>query len=104
MWTILRSRANDPGRSAIPHGPKIRCPASPPRPFLSEAGRSAFADARRHHKTVTFKPGWFGTEEIVTGDVLPSHERHQRVTLETTIAAPVEEVWRTWTTPDDIKR
>jgi uncharacterized protein YndB with AHSA1/START domain len=26
-----------------------------------------------------------------------------RITVETTVAAPVEEVWRAWTTPDDIK-
>jgi uncharacterized protein YndB with AHSA1/START domain len=27
-----------------------------------------------------------------------------KITVETTIAAPVEEVWRAWTTPDDIKQ
>ena len=27
-----------------------------------------------------------------------------KITIETTVAAPVEEVWRAWTTPDDIKR
>ena len=27
-----------------------------------------------------------------------------KITIETTIAAPVEEVWRAWTTPEDIKQ
>lgn len=27
-----------------------------------------------------------------------------KITVETTIAAPIEEVWRAWNTPDDIKR
>jgi uncharacterized protein YndB with AHSA1/START domain len=27
-----------------------------------------------------------------------------KITVETTVAAPVEDVWRAWTTPDDIKR
>lgn len=27
-----------------------------------------------------------------------------KITIETTIAAPVEEVWHAWTTPDDIKQ
>ena len=27
-----------------------------------------------------------------------------QITVETTVAAPVEEVWRAWTTPEDIKR
>ena len=27
-----------------------------------------------------------------------------KITVETTIAAPIEEVWRAWTTPDDIKQ
>jgi uncharacterized protein YndB with AHSA1/START domain len=27
-----------------------------------------------------------------------------QITVETTVAAPVEDVWRAWTTPEDIKR
>ena len=27
-----------------------------------------------------------------------------KITVETTVAAPVEQVWRAWTTPDDIKQ
>ena len=27
-----------------------------------------------------------------------------KITVETTVAAPVEEVWRAWTTPEDIKQ
>jgi uncharacterized protein YndB with AHSA1/START domain len=27
-----------------------------------------------------------------------------KITVEATVAAPVEEVWRAWTTPEDIKR
>ena len=27
-----------------------------------------------------------------------------KITIDTTVAAPVEEVWRAWTTPDDIKQ
>ncbi len=27
-----------------------------------------------------------------------------KITVETTVAAPVDEVWRAWTTPDDIKQ
>ena len=27
-----------------------------------------------------------------------------KITVETTVAAPVESVWRAWTTPEDIKR
>ena len=27
-----------------------------------------------------------------------------KITVETTVAAPIEEVWRAWTTPDDIKQ
>src|SRR6478672_7508405 len=27
-----------------------------------------------------------------------------KITVETTVTAPVEEVWRAWTTPDDIKQ
>jgi len=27
-----------------------------------------------------------------------------KITVETTIAAPIEDVWRAWTTPDDIKQ
>jgi uncharacterized protein YndB with AHSA1/START domain len=27
-----------------------------------------------------------------------------RITVETTVAAPVEDVWRAWTTPDDIRQ
>ena len=27
-----------------------------------------------------------------------------KITVETTVAAPIEEVWRVWTTPDDIKQ
>jgi uncharacterized protein YndB with AHSA1/START domain len=27
-----------------------------------------------------------------------------KITVETTVATPVEEVWRAWTTPEDIKR
>lgn len=26
-----------------------------------------------------------------------------KITVETTVSAPIEEVWRAWTTPDDIK-
>ena len=36
--------------------------------ILSEANRSAFADAQRNQKTVTYNRGLFGTKEIVTGD------------------------------------
>ena len=36
--------------------------------ILSEASRSAFDDAQRDQKTVTYKRGLFGTKEIVTGD------------------------------------
>jgi uncharacterized protein YndB with AHSA1/START domain len=27
-----------------------------------------------------------------------------KITVETTVVAPIEEVWRAWTTPDDIKQ
>src|SRR3954465_13316074 len=27
-----------------------------------------------------------------------------KITVETTVAAPIEEIWRAWTTPEDIKR
>ena len=27
-----------------------------------------------------------------------------KITIETTVAAPIDEVWRAWTTPDDIKQ
>jgi uncharacterized protein YndB with AHSA1/START domain len=27
-----------------------------------------------------------------------------KITIETTVAAPIEEVWRAWTTPEDIKQ
>ncbi|MFO0928292.1 MAG: SRPBCC family protein [Gemmataceae bacterium] len=27
-----------------------------------------------------------------------------RITVETTVAAPIEDVWRAWTTPEDIKQ
>ncbi len=27
-----------------------------------------------------------------------------KITVETTVGAPIEDVWRAWTTPDDIKR
>ena len=27
-----------------------------------------------------------------------------KITVETTVTAPIEEVWRAWTTPDDIKQ
>src|SRR6266567_1937338 len=27
-----------------------------------------------------------------------------KITIETTVAAPIEEIWRAWTTPDDIKQ
>lgn len=27
-----------------------------------------------------------------------------KITVETTVAAPIQEVWRAWTTPDDIKQ
>jgi len=27
-----------------------------------------------------------------------------KITIETTVTAPIEEVWRAWTTPDDIKQ
>jgi len=27
-----------------------------------------------------------------------------KITVETTVAAPIEDVWRAWTTPDDIKQ
>lgn len=27
-----------------------------------------------------------------------------KITVETTVAAPIEKVWRTWTTPEDIKQ
>jgi uncharacterized protein YndB with AHSA1/START domain len=27
-----------------------------------------------------------------------------KITVETTVAAPIEDVWRAWTTPDDIMR
>jgi hypothetical protein len=36
--------------------------------MLPEASRSAFADAQRNQKTVTYKRGWFGAKEIVSGD------------------------------------
>ena len=36
--------------------------------ILSDANRSAFADAQRSQKTVTYKRGLFGTKQIVTGD------------------------------------
>src|SRR6266513_4573195 len=29
---------------------------------------------------------------------------HLKITIETTVNAPVEDVWRAWTTPDDIKQ
>src|SRR5207247_9384478 len=29
---------------------------------------------------------------------------HMKITIETTVNAPVEDVWRAWTTPDDIKQ
>jgi uncharacterized protein YndB with AHSA1/START domain len=28
---------------------------------------------------------------------------HKKITVETTVTAPIVEVWRAWTTPDDIK-
>src|SRR5262245_21923989 len=35
----------------------------------------------------------------------PSRKRHtMKITVETTVAAPVEEVWRAYTTPEDIKQ
>ena len=27
-----------------------------------------------------------------------------KITIETTVASPIEDVWRAWTTPDDIRR
>lgn len=36
--------------------------------IVSEANRSAFVDAQRNEKTVTYKRGLFGTKQIVTGD------------------------------------
>jgi hypothetical protein len=36
--------------------------------ILPEASRSAFAEAQRNQKTVTYRRGWFGTKEMVTGD------------------------------------
>jgi len=36
--------------------------------ILAEASRSAFDDAQRDQKTITYKRGLFGTKEIVTGD------------------------------------
>ena len=32
------------------------------------------------------------------------HSPNMKITIETTVAAPIEEVWRAWTTPDDIKQ
>src|SRR5256885_11850977 len=29
---------------------------------------------------------------------------HMKITIETIVNAPVEDVWRAWTTPDDIKQ
>jgi uncharacterized protein YndB with AHSA1/START domain len=34
----------------------------------------------------------------------PAHIMAQRITVETMVAAPIEEVWRAWTTPEDIKQ
>jgi len=35
----------------------------------------------------------------------PHQEEHRmKITVETTVAAPIEEVWRAWTSPDDIKQ
>lgn len=36
--------------------------------LLPEASLPAFVDAQRNRKSVTYKRGWFGTKEIVTGD------------------------------------
>jgi len=29
---------------------------------------------------------------------------HMKITIETIVNAPIEDVWRAWTTPDDIKQ
>ena len=36
--------------------------------LLPEAKRAEFTDAQRNQKTVTYKRGFFGTKEVVTGD------------------------------------
>lgn len=33
-----------------------------------------------------------------------THSHTMKITIETVVAAPVEVVWRAWTTPDDIKQ
>src|SRR5436189_6300616 len=35
---------------------------------------------------------------------MESQEDCMRITVETTVAAPIEKVWRAWTTPEDIKQ
>jgi uncharacterized protein YndB with AHSA1/START domain len=35
---------------------------------------------------------------------VPSHQDLMKITVETTVAAPIAEVWRAYTTPEDIKQ
>src|SRR5262245_58738640 len=36
--------------------------------------------------------------------VHPPKESHMKITVEATVATPIETVWRAWTTPEDIKQ
>ena len=44
----------------------------------------------------------YGVAWIINSGVAQS--AGSRITVETTVAAPIEEVWRAWTTPEDIKQ
>src|SRR5688572_1832245 len=45
-----------------------------------------------------------GKRDVIAGSPPGTRRDRMKITVETTVAAPIEEVWRAWTTPEDIKR
>jgi uncharacterized protein YndB with AHSA1/START domain len=47
----------------------------------------------------------FGARREWAGFAVPQEEKNVvKITVETKVAAPIKDVWRAWTTPDDIKQ
>src|SRR4051812_11705225 len=81
-----------------------RCEAA--RSFISASGsaeRATWCPVVASLSTNAIPATLFSRPIGVTTDSR-GKEGHMKITVETKVAAPVEEVWRAWTTPEDIKQ
>src|SRR5436190_17153443 len=91
----LASRAGSPGRPSSRRS----------RGSCERLLRHPSGSKRRRGPCGPCNGRWNNNYPAELGDVLNHLEnRTMKITVETTVAAPLEEVWRAWTTPEDIKQ